>query len=986
MSTCWIKKCPVQWCSYSSTQGPRLIEHFSTRHGLQASQIIVKCRYCFFDKRASEWNSFKRHVNRHAAEDRACTFVLPSTGPCESSVGPQHQADATLEPAVDMGDDDDACAADDEGEGEGVCADEDEGEGACADEDPDTCAGDDEGGLSSLLSDCLFHEHTMRRLETDCVQEYLTFSQKVTNRNVSGLTMDYIFRVLSKRVFPALEKCLLAKLVQGLSRDSRLEDIVDELPDIVSFVYNGILSDLKTDECVSKKLLKKASTKYYREKSLDPLAIPNEICLRDVDGDKVCAYGKSVIDMISLLWRGRSFQTSFVQGMRELKRRSSEAVPDVLSDMWDTGYVRSLVATHLHRPVPPEHSDKEVLCCPIMFYYDDVDLGNNARKTSQGKVTANCYGVLVGLPSWIRTRVDAMLPLSFAQASLLKGISDEDSTAMRATSLSLFFNDIRSLKSDKVTLELENGEVILLRGFLLEFSADQPAAHSLLGLNVSIGTAMRGCRHCLWGKNERERDENHLKAMNASGIIEELASDPIRESDEIYEIGRQLLLSTDAVLQKNTGVKRMPVFPQDLGFDIVKGTPQDPMHNLMEGVLTRGARRVVVHAIAATRAGGRMQDNTRVEDGVALFRRTHMKGWSNAAFVPSGIRMKPNEGDTMQLGATHTWHTSIALPFVLRALGVSSSSPVVKSFLLGLRMTNVFLLRYSSEPQRIYLKQIITLHDAELAKIPGFKYYPKNHYSSKHGIEALELFASNRLTSCAKFEGRHLKTKMDAITCANWNKPSRRAATVLLRRLLVSTFSDGTDGNDDSVFSSMNTVKRPRIRQVLSRHVVRGAVQLSSTRMGTHLPAEKALLRLRFLTSAQGCVIRGLPLSPAARQRGESMGSVMRVRGSRLGNIRYVVVEDVVVSEDYYDMNDEATFEKTFVYGPVWKLEDDPFDLEMCANRVYDTGVCEAFSVSEIDTTEAAFIWWPLTEDETKSYYLVDRCFDPCLLGDGFEF
>eukprot|EP00736_Rhodelphis_marinus_P003806 Rmarinus@m.21479 len=318
--------------------------------------------------------------------------------------------------------------------------------------------------------------------------------------SVQQTAIDALVEGLRDNIFPSLELCIISRLCAEVS-------IIR--PDLGCIINDVLLkSYLRAKQVaqneynsISERVLHMAHSRYFQRKWTFP---PDKKSLYTPEVYKLhegrLSYGKSLLDSIHVLCQGSYFSNAFLEGLIELKSRAFQPAPDIITDLWDTAYVRNLVSERFNRAVDNEEDVDYDLCLPVLYYFDDIDLGSVSRNSSESKCIGVSYASLGGLLPWVRNRLKAIIPISCATSTLLKRGYEKNKDIVMAQ----FVKDIRTLLGGSVIMKIANKRV-RLRGFLLMALGDQPAQHALLGMNISVGSSVRQCRHCSWGSHEKTR-------------------------------------------------------------------------------------------------------------------------------------------------------------------------------------------------------------------------------------------------------------------------------------------------------------------------------------------------------------------------------------------------------------------------------------------------------------------------------------------------
>lgn len=124
-------------------------------------------------------------------------------------------------------------------------------------------------------------------------------------------------------------------------------------------------------------------------------------------------------------------------------------------------------------------------------------------------------------------------------------------------------------------VHLNDGKTMLIRASLVAYVADNPAAHQAIGLNESVGGAFRKCRFCTADYNAMQNGfrENKFEPRSLKRHLEQW----------------NVINGTPQALKDHYrtayGINRKSILTECPHFDMIKQTPADVMHVLLEGVI-----------------------------------------------------------------------------------------------------------------------------------------------------------------------------------------------------------------------------------------------------------------------------------------------------------------------------------------------------------------------------------------------------------------
>ena len=203
----------------------------------------------------------------------------------------------------------------------------------------------------------------------------------------------------------------------------------------------------------------------------------------------------------------------------------------------------------------------------IILYYDDLQITN--ENTRRKHKLAMFYFQLANVYPEYRSRLKSINLLAITENKYLKKYGID-------AILEPFVEEVKILGVDLgYHFKICGGE-ICLRGALLAVVADTPASNLLGGFKESVGGAKRKCRHCM-------ADFEQMQT-----IFTEEGFDLRDEETHSYHL--QQLQDNLALYQhfsKEYGVVRKTVLLDAPYFNVTRQLPQDLMHVILEGAMSR---------------------------------------------------------------------------------------------------------------------------------------------------------------------------------------------------------------------------------------------------------------------------------------------------------------------------------------------------------------------------------------------------------------
>eukprot|EP00736_Rhodelphis_marinus_P010399 Rmarinus@m.28801 len=584
------------------------------------------------------------------------------------------------------------------------------------DNDPDCLAAEHiigKDGFQDILSLAFEEddEQSTKRCATDMtlfmlqMRYFLTVSQSIVKEMMNGLMYS---------IFPRFETIVAVRLLRSLRMYGF--NISDD-------TYKKVMKNISVGE-IARSLYKKSSTIYHQDKFFDtiskrrkpvevvlgtknvPTGVREETSEEESDSEirkrsrreklrmESRGYTVSFIEMLQDTCKDRRFAAAFVSGLRKLHKvaKTTDPPPFIMKSLMDTKAMQEFVWKHRYNANEDQFDQREYLdgtcyTLPLLFYHDGVNLGSPTRTASDKKNVTGFYVHVGCLPPEASARLDCIFAIAFATSSDLKNVSNA-----RQNLLKSFWDEMRSLNRG-IILDCEGYGKVLVKGGIFFSKGDQPAQAVTTGTNETTGISLRQCRHCFWGEADKKKDiERRLRNLTDQAYILET---PARTSEGIYRTWQSQMESPSTLNKekKQSGVTAAPLFPEDLGFDLVTGTPQDVMHNLFEGPLVWTIRHMM-RKIAQKNYNLALT----VVEYINIFSQTRMQRYSkDRPIIPkSFLNFSVPYGSGMSgMKAVQVWNTAVAIPWAFKAAGVTyATTPWVRVFTCLLRSMHFMMLRY----------------------------------------------------------------------------------------------------------------------------------------------------------------------------------------------------------------------------------------------------------------------------------------------------
>ena len=248
---------------------------------------------------------------------------------------------------------------------------------------------------------------------------------------------------------------------------------------------------------------------------------------------------------------------------------SNKLILDMVADPSSSQLENGLLCDFIDGSLVNEH---ELFSCDpqslkVILYYDDLEITN--ERTRRKHKLAMFYYQLANLHSEYRSKLKSIHLVAIVEQKYLKKYGVH-------CILKPFVEELQVLGGDLGYHFKINGGTVCLRGALLAVVADTPASNWLGGYKESVGGAKRKCRHCM----------ADFEAIQSMFTEEEFDL----RSKELHEYHLNQLQEHSSLCEhysKEYGVVTRSILMDAPYFDVTQQLPQDIMHVILEGALSR---------------------------------------------------------------------------------------------------------------------------------------------------------------------------------------------------------------------------------------------------------------------------------------------------------------------------------------------------------------------------------------------------------------
>ena len=361
----------------------------------------------------------------------------------------------------------------------------------------------------------------------------------------------------------------------------------------------------------------------------------------------------------------------------------------------------------------------------IILYYDDLEITN--EKTRRKHKLAMFYYQLANIYPAYRSKLKSIHLIAIVETKYLKKYVVD-------MILKPFIHELNVLGEDHGYNFRINGGNICLRGALLAVLADTPASQFLGAFKESVGGAKRKCRHCTADFESMQTLFTEEDFAPRSKEIREYQLEQLHNNPELYNH-----------YSKEYGVVKRSILMDAPYFNVTKQLPQDIMHVILEGALSRALFFVInwfIDSSVFTELNDFVQNfpygYTELKDKLVVISNEDLANPSN------------NLGQT----AAQSWLLSRVVAFLVSHLPMSFQM-FGRSYKLCWKLLQFAVQRAFL---KCYLKGLVKEHLQAFKNCFDENITPKQHYLV-HLPSQIFMFGSTVRAWAMRFEAKHQQFK-----------------------------------------------------------------------------------------------------------------------------------------------------------------------------------------------------------------------------------
>lgn len=219
----------------------------------------------------------------------------------------------------------------------------------------------------------------------------------------------------------------------------------------------------------------------------------------------------------------------------------------------------------------------------LILYTDEIDLCNPLGSRASKNKLLMVYYTLGNINPKQRSKLAAIRLLAIAKSSDISQCGVDVILQRIHEDLNLLYNgvNIKTAKGERTVY----GAVVSLCG-------DTLAQHELAGFKEGVGFAFSKCRHC------ECNFEDMQVYFDSENFVKRSLDRHVRQCNEIERAATDFLRNC---LKTTYGINRKSKLIEFPAFDLIKQTPQDIMHVILEGVAPLEIKTVLKHLVLSGR-------------------------------------------------------------------------------------------------------------------------------------------------------------------------------------------------------------------------------------------------------------------------------------------------------------------------------------------------------------------------------------------------
>ncbi len=215
----------------------------------------------------------------------------------------------------------------------------------------------------------------------------------------------------------------------------------------------------------------------------------------------------------------------------------------------------------------------------LILYTDEIELCNPLGSYASKNKLLMVYYTLGNINPKQRSKLAAIRLLAIAKSSDISQCGVDVILQRIQEDLNLLYNG--------VNIKTAHGERTLY-GAVVSLCGDTLAQHELTGFKEGVGFAFRKCRHCECSFEDMQVN------FDAENFVKRSLDRHVRQCNEIERAATDFLRSS---LKTTYGINRKSKLIDFPAFDLIRQTPQDIMHVILEGVAPLEVKTVLKHLV-----------------------------------------------------------------------------------------------------------------------------------------------------------------------------------------------------------------------------------------------------------------------------------------------------------------------------------------------------------------------------------------------------
>lgn len=363
----------------------------------------------------------------------------------------------------------------------------------------------------------------------------------------------------------------------------------------------------------------------------------------------------------------------------------------------------------------------------VILYTDEIEICNPLGSHTSVNKLLMVYYTLGNIDPKFRSKLAAIRLLAIAKAKDIDECGVDVVLQRIDEDLKLLYNGVK--------IQTQNGGMDLF-GAVVFLCGDTLAQHELAGFKEGVGFAYSKCRHCECTFEEMQTN------FDEQNFTERTVEKHIRQCLEIERACTDFLTSA---LKTTYGINRRSKLADFPAFDLIRQTPQDIMHIILEGVAPMEIKCVLKYLVLS----GQME--------LDMFN----SAMQSFPLSPIDIRDKPCPISVSTLASNDnklkqsSGQMLILLKIMPFLLNIIEKNVHVQFVLDLIEIVQILFAPILSVQSVMKLKQMIEQHLKQFKQLfPDNNIIPKQHYMLHLPAQILSLGPLIR-HMCMRFESKH---------------------------------------------------------------------------------------------------------------------------------------------------------------------------------------------------------------------------------------